>query len=54
MLFGMTNAPAVLIDLMHRTLKPYLDKFLVAFIDDILIYSWSPKDHAAHMKVVLE
>ncbi|GKC38567.1 putative reverse transcriptase domain-containing protein [Tanacetum coccineum] len=44
MLFGLTNAPAVFIDLMNRVCKPYLDKFMIVFIDDILIYSKSKKE----------
>ncbi|GJW43147.1 putative reverse transcriptase domain-containing protein [Tanacetum coccineum] len=43
--FGLTNAPAVFMDLMNRVYKPYLDKFFIVFIDDILIYSRSKKDH---------
>jgi hypothetical protein len=41
--FGVTNAPVVFMDLMHRIFQPYLDKFVVVFIDDILIYSKSQK-----------
>jgi hypothetical protein len=52
--FGVTNALEVFIDLMHRIFRPYLDKFVVVFIDDILIYSKSPEDHTAHLKLVLE
>jgi hypothetical protein len=54
MLFRVTNAPAVFMDLMHRIFRPYLDKFVVVFIDDILIYSKNPEEHAAHLKLVLE
>ncbi|GJT19205.1 putative reverse transcriptase domain-containing protein [Tanacetum coccineum] len=49
--FGLTNAPAVFMDLMNRVCKPYLDKFLIVFIDDILIYSKSEEEHAEHLKV---
>jgi hypothetical protein len=52
--FGVTNAPAVFMDLMHWIFRPYLDKFVVVFINDILIHSRSPEDHAAHLKLVLE
>nr|GEX38987.1 hypothetical protein [Tanacetum cinerariifolium] len=52
--FGLTNALAVFIDLMNRVCKPYLDKFMIVFIDDILIYSWNKKEHKEHLKVILE
>nr|GEX68920.1 putative reverse transcriptase domain-containing protein [Tanacetum cinerariifolium] len=54
MLFGLTNAPAVFIDLMNRVCKPYLDKFMIVFIDDILIYPKSKEEHAEHLKLILE
>ncbi|GJV03867.1 retrotransposon protein, putative, ty3-gypsy subclass [Tanacetum coccineum] len=52
--FGLTNAPAVFMDLMNRVCKPYLDKFITVFIDDILIYSHNEEDHANHLKIILE
>ncbi|GJZ85971.1 putative reverse transcriptase domain-containing protein [Tanacetum coccineum] len=52
--FGLTNAPALFMDLMNRVCKPYLDKFVIFFIDDILIYSKSKEDHAEHLKLILE
>ncbi|GKA38470.1 putative reverse transcriptase domain-containing protein [Tanacetum coccineum] len=52
--FGLTNAPAVFMDLMNRVCKPYLDKFVIVFIDDILIYSKSEEGHAEHLKLILE
>nr|GEW31559.1 putative reverse transcriptase domain-containing protein [Tanacetum cinerariifolium] len=52
--FGLTNAPAVFIDLMNRVCKPYLDKFVIIFIDDILVYSKSKDEHEVHLRLVLE
>ena len=52
--FGLTNAPAVYMDLMNRVCKPYLDKYVIVFIDDILIYSKSKKEHEAHLRTILE
>nr|GEY99303.1 putative reverse transcriptase domain-containing protein [Tanacetum cinerariifolium] len=52
--FSLTNAPAVFIDLMNRVCKPYLDKFVIVFIDDILIYSKSKQEHEDHLKLILE
>ncbi|GJW09883.1 putative reverse transcriptase domain-containing protein [Tanacetum coccineum] len=52
--FGLTNAPAVFMDLMNRVCKPYLDKFVIVFIDDILIYSCNEKEHEEHLKTILE
>nr|GEX14588.1 putative reverse transcriptase domain-containing protein [Tanacetum cinerariifolium] len=52
--FGLTNAPAVFMDLMNRIFKPYLDEFVIVFIDDILIYSKDEKEHEEHLKAILE
>nr|GEZ44660.1 putative reverse transcriptase domain-containing protein [Tanacetum cinerariifolium] len=54
MLFGLTNAPAVFMDLMNQVCKPYLDKFMIVFNDDILIYSKDEKEHEEHLKAILE
>ncbi|GJX94440.1 putative reverse transcriptase domain-containing protein [Tanacetum coccineum] len=52
--FGLTNVPAVFMDLMNRVCKPYLDKFVIVFIDDILVYSKDKEEHGKHLKIVLE
>ncbi|GKC37636.1 CACTA transposable element [Tanacetum coccineum] len=52
--FGLTNAPVVFMDLMNRVCKPYLDKFMIVFIDDILIYSKDKEEHEEHLKIILE
>ena len=52
--FGLTNAPAAFMDLMNRVFSPYLDKFVIVFIDDIVVYSGSPEEHAEHLQTILQ
>nr|GEU83386.1 putative reverse transcriptase domain-containing protein [Tanacetum cinerariifolium] len=52
--FGLTNAPTVFMDLINRVCKPYLDKFVIVFIDDILVYSKDEEEHGKHLKIILE
>ncbi|KAA3473615.1 DNA/RNA polymerases superfamily protein [Gossypium australe] len=52
--FGLTNAPVVFMDLMNRIFRPYLDRFVVVFIDDILVYSQDESEHADHLRIVLQ
>ena len=52
--FGLTNALVAFMDLMHRVFQPYLDQFVVVFVDDILIYSKSEEEHEGHLRIVLQ
>ena len=52
--FGLTNAPASFMDLMNRVFQPYLDTFIIVFIDDILVYSGSSEEHSEHLRIVLQ
>ncbi|KAJ4717071.1 Retrotransposon protein, putative, Ty3-gypsy subclass [Melia azedarach] len=52
--FGLTNAPAAFMDLMNRVFKDYLDKFVIVFIDDILVSSKSKEEHEGHLRMVLQ
>ena len=52
--FGLTNAPTAFMDLIYRVFQPYLDQFVVVFVDEILIYSKSEKDHEGHLRIVLQ
>nr|GFC98345.1 RNA-directed DNA polymerase homolog [Tanacetum cinerariifolium] len=52
--FGLTNAPAVFMDLMNRVFYEFLDKFVIVFIDDILVFSKSKEEHEDHLRTVLQ
>ena len=52
--FGLTNAPAAFMDLMNRIFKEFLDKFIIVFIDDILVYSRSREEHKEHLRITLQ
>ena len=52
--FGLTNVPTAFLDLMHRVFQPYLDWFVVVFVDDIMIYSKSEEEHEDHLRIVLQ
>ena len=52
--FGLTNAPAAFMDLMHRVFQPYLYRFVVVFVDDILIYSQFEEEHEDHLRIILQ
>ena len=52
--FGLTNAPAAFMDLMNRVFREHLDKFVIVFIDDILIYSRNQEEHEEHLRLTLQ
>ena len=52
--FGLTNAPAAFMDLINRVFRPYVEQFVVVFIDDILVYSKDAQEHEQHLRIVLE
>lgn len=52
--FGLTNAPATFMRLMNEVFHDYLDKFVIIFVDDILVYSRMTEEHEKHLKMVLE
>ena len=54
MSFGLMNAPATFIDLMNKVFHPYLDQFIIVFIDDILVYLRNVKEHTFHLQIVLQ
>ena len=54
MSFGLTNAPTTFMDLMNRVFQQYLDRFVIVFIDDILVYSGSSEEHSEHLRIVLQ
>ena len=53
-MMGLMNAPAAFMDLMHRVFQPYLDWFVVVFVNDILIYSKSEEEHEDHLRIILQ
>lgn len=54
MSFGLTNALVTFMDLMNRVFRPYLDQFIIVFIDDILVYSKSSEEHEEHLRITLQ
>ena len=54
MSFGLTNTPAAFMDLMNMVFRPFMDQFIVVFIDDILVYLMSMEEHVYHLRTVLQ
>ena len=52
--FGLTNASAAFMDLMNQVFQPYLDRFVIVFNDDILVYSGSSEEHSEHLRILLQ
>lgn len=52
--FGLTNAPSAFMDLMNRVFRSYLNRFVIVFIDDILVYSKSTKKHKRQLNIMLQ
>ena len=52
--FGLTNAPTTFMDLMNRVFRPFLDQFMIVFIDDVLLYSRSEEEHEQHLRAILQ
>ena len=52
--FGLTNAPTAFMDLMNQVFQLYLDRFIIVFIDDILVYSGNPEEHSEYLRIVLQ
>ena len=52
--FGLTNAPTAFMDVMNRVFRPFLDQFVIVFIDDVLVYSRSEEEHEQHLRLVLQ
>ena len=52
--FSLTNSPAAFMDLMNRVFRPFLDQFVIVFIDDVLVYSRSDEEHEQHLRAVLQ